>query len=60
MIFLDNDDDWILARSRRELAECLLAYLDFDQLDDLFRLAAAALNCHVDDLAVVEINSDGS
>ncbi|QJS15359.1 MULTISPECIES: hypothetical protein [Corynebacterium] len=54
MIFLDNDDDWILARTRRELAECLLAYLDLEQLDGLLRLAAAALDCSIDDLAFVE------
>lgn len=54
MIFLDNDKEWILARSRQGLAECLLSYLDLEQMEDLLRLAAAALDCDFDDLGVVE------
>lgn len=55
MIFLDaNDTHWIVARDRKELFDLLISKLSYEHLSDLYRLAAAALNCEEDSIAIIE------
>ena len=53
MIFLDNDDQWFVASTRREMAGAVLEALDWDTVD-LADLAAVCLNCDTLDVVVVE------
>lgn len=54
-IFLDADDrHWIVARDRKELFDLLISQLSPDRLGDLYRLAAAALDCEEDSIAIIE------
>lgn len=54
-IFLDaNDEHWIIARTRQELYETLIAKLSPEHLDHLYRLATAALDCDPDSIAIIE------
>lgn len=55
MIFLDNDDEWILAQNRSQLFDVLLSLIVPTNDDDLLRLAAACLNCEVEDIAILEM-----
>lgn len=54
-IFLDADDKhWILARTRQELFDEMMARLSSDSLDHLYRLAGAALDCDVNAVQIFE------
>lgn len=54
-IFLDADDKhWILASSRAELIEVLLARMNVDDDADFLRLVAACLNCEEEAVMWVE------
>ncbi|MGC2865971.1 hypothetical protein ACMG4H_14070 [Corynebacterium glutamicum] len=54
-IFLDADDEhWLVAQTRRELFDALMARLNPDSLDDLYRLAGAAFDCEVDAVKITE------
>lgn len=55
VIFLDaNDEHWIVARDSQELFNLLVAKLSPERLGDLYRLAAAALDCEEDSIAIIE------
>lgn len=54
-IFLDADDQhWIMAGTRRELFDTLVARLNPESLHDLYRLASAALDCDMDAVKIIE------
>lgn len=53
MIFLDNDDQWFVASTRREMISALLKFLDWDTVD-LAELAAVCFNCDALDVVVIE------
>lgn len=54
-IFLDADDQhWMIANSRRELYNALIAKLDPESISDLTDLAAAVFGCEVDSVAIME------
>lgn len=53
MIFLDNDDQWFVTSTRREMISALLDSLDWDTVD-LAELAAVCLDCDTLDIVVVE------
>lgn len=54
-IFLDADDEhWLVAQTRRELFDALMARLSPESLDDLYRLASAALDCDMDAVKIIE------
>lgn len=53
MIFLDADDKhWLLANSRQELFDLLIARLSPENTNDLYALAAAALRCEEDAIKI--------
>lgn len=54
-IFLDADDQhWMIANSRRELYNALIAKLDPESISDLTDLAAVVFGCEVDSVAIIE------
>lgn len=54
-IFLDADDEhWLVAQTRRELFDALIARLNPESIDDLYRLASAALDCDMDAVKIIE------
>lgn len=54
-IFLDADDQhWMIANSRQELYNALIAKLDPESISDLIDLAAAVFDCEVEAVAIFE------